>query len=196
MRGAPLSGFWRGLILILALWSGLLGAGPGMAQQLGVAQSPILTIESDRLFAESAFGRRVAREIEADSAVLAAENRRIEAELTQEEKDLTLRRPDLEPDAFRVLADAFDGKVQTIRRTQDAKARALNQKQDASRGMFFNAARPVLENLMRDAGATVILERATVFLSANLSDVTDLAITRMDAVLGEGPEMLPGADDE
>lgn len=172
----------------------LLMAAPVAAQQLGVAGSPILTIESNRLFAESAFGKRVAREIEADSAVLSTENRRIEAKLTSEERDLTERRSEMEPDAFRVLADAFDEKVQTIRREQDEKGRLLNQKQDASRGMFFNAARPILENLMREAGAAVILERSNVFLSANISDVTDLAITRIDAILGEGPEDLPGAD--
>ena len=174
----------------------LLVAVPVAAQQLGVTGSPILTIESNRLFADSAFGQRVAREIEADSAVLSAENRRIEAELTAEERDLTERRPEMEPDAFRVLADAFDEKVQTIRREQDEKGRLLNQKQDASRVMFFNAARPILENLMREAGAAVILERSTVFLSANISDVTDLAITRIDAILGEGPEDLPSADEQ
>ena len=174
----------------------LLVAVPVAAQQLGVTGSPILTIESNRLFADSAFGQRVAREIEADSAVLSAENRRIEAELTAEERDLTERRPEMEPDAFRVLADAFDEKVQTIRREQDEKGRLLNQKQDASRVMFFNAARPILENLMREAGAAVILERSTVFLSANISDVTDLAIARIDAILGEGPEDLPSADEQ
>ncbi len=171
-------------------------SGPSQAQQLGLAQSPILTIESNRLFTESAFGRRVAREVEADSAVLSAENRRIEAELIEEERELTRRRPEMEADTFRVLADAFDVKVQSIRHDQDEKARALNQKQEASRVMFFNTARPILENLMREAGAAVILERSTVFLSANISDVTDLAIARIDGALGDGPETLPGAEDE
>ena len=54
-------------------------AGPNF--QLGLPQSGILTIQPDRLFSESAFGKRVEREIEAEGAVLTAENRRIEAEL-------------------------------------------------------------------------------------------------------------------
>ncbi len=156
------------------------------AQQLGLPQSAILTIETDRLFAESAFGQRVANEIEAESAVLAAENRRIEAELTAEEKDLTERRPQMEPEAFRALADAFDEKVQSIRRAQDAKARTLNQKADKARVEFLRAARPMLEALMRESGASVILERNSVFLSANATDITDLAITRIDAAIGDG----------
>ncbi|QBF31688.1 OmpH family outer membrane protein [Thalassococcus sp. S3] len=163
----------------------------GQAQQLGTIQSPILTVESERLFAESQFGQRVARQIEAESAVLAAENRRIESELTAEEKDLTERRPGMDAGAFRALADAFDEKVQTIRRTQDAKARVLSQRRDADRLEFLQAAAPVLEVLMREAGASVILERSSVFFSANASDITDEAIARIDQTIGDGVKDPP-----
>jgi len=173
------------LCLVLSLTLGLL-ALPGQAQQLGLPHSPILTVATDRMFASSAFGQRIAREVEAESAVLAAENRRIEAELTAEEKDLTARRPDMEPQAFRALADAFDQKVQANRLAQDAKARALNQVGDAARVDFLRVARPILEELMREAGAGVILERSSVFLSSNATDITDLAIKRIDASIGEG----------
>ncbi|MDK3072541.1 OmpH family outer membrane protein [Sedimentitalea sp. JM2-8] len=174
-----------GLLLVLAVWTAWLV--PAAAQQLGLPQSAILTISSERMFAESAFGRRVAREIDSQSAVLAAENRRIEVELTAEEKDLTDRRPGMAPDAFRALADAFDTKVQDIRRRQDAKARALVQFQEDEQVRFLQAARPVLVELMRESGAGAILERSSVFLSANAIDITELAITRLDEVLGEAP---------
>lgn len=169
------------LVLVL-----LLPAFPAMAQQLGLPNSEILTISSERLFAESAYGKRVAAEIESQSAVLAAENRRIEAELTAEEKELTAKRAGMDPASFRVLADAFDEKVQLIRNTQDTKARALAQKTDAARVQFFEAARPVLGAVMQEAGATVILERSSVFLSANATDITEIAIERIDAIIGTG----------
>ena len=167
-----------------AIWALLVPAL--QAQQLGLPSSPILTIASERLFVDSAFGQRVAREIEAETAVLAAENRRIEAELTAEEQALTDRRAEMDPQAFRTLADAFDTKVQEIRRAQDGKARALARRREEAQEAFFQAARPVLATLMQEAGASVILERASVFLSANATDITDLAITRIDAAIGEG----------
>jgi len=173
----------------LILMSPALAVTPAFAQSLGTVVSPILTIESERFYAQSAFGQRVAREIEADGAVLAAENRKIEADLTEEEKMLTEQRAQMEADDFRVLADAFDEKVQTIRRTQDAKARVLNQRNESDRLEFVNAAGPVLEVLMRDAGAAVILERRSVFLSANAIDITEDAIQRMDAAIGDGSEL-------
>lgn len=170
----------------------MLGMGGAVvqAQQLGLPQSAILTISTERLFAGSAFGRRVASEIEAESAVLTAENRRIEADLTTEEKDLTQRRPDMDAEVFRALADAFDRKVQTNREAQDAKARTLNQIGDLARAEFLQVARPILEALMRESGAGVILERSNVFLSANATDITDLAITRIDTAIGNGAALI------
>jgi Skp family chaperone for outer membrane proteins len=170
-----------------------LGATPALqAQQLGLPQSSILTIASDRLFSESAFGQRIAAEIEEDSAVLSAENREKEAELTAEEQDLTDRRAGMDPDDFRTLADAFDAKVQMIRTTQDNKARALGLRRDEARSAFFDAARPVLASVMRETGAGVILERSSVFLSANATDITDIAIERMNAEIGDGEGLMSG----
>lgn len=177
------------VVLFAAALATLFGGRDAAAQDLGLPQSSFLTIESDRMFSDSLFGQRIANEIEAESAVLAAENRRMEAELTAEEKDLSQRRATMEADAFRALANAFDEKVQGIRRTQDAKARALNQKADKARVTFLRAARPVLEALMRETGAGVVLERSSVFLSANSTDITDTAIARIDAAIGDGASL-------
>ena len=62
-----------------------------------------------------------------------AENRRIEAELTAEERTLTEIRDDLSPVQFRARAAAFDEKVQRLRREQDEKARALGQTDEEAR---------------------------------------------------------------
>ncbi|QAX29469.1 OmpH family outer membrane protein [Leisingera sp. NJS204] len=193
----PAPSYWAALGLTIAL-SGS-GTVPALAQepaspppntgaefQLGLPQSGILTIQPDRLFSESAFGKRVEREIEAEGAVLTAENRRIEAELRAEELELTERRSDMAPDAFRALADAFDQKVQETRRRQDQKLREINQMGEEARREFIAASLPVLQQIMRETGAGAILDHASVFLSANAADITSLAIGRIDEVLGDG----------
>ncbi|MEX0365701.1 MAG: OmpH family outer membrane protein [Ruegeria sp.] len=172
----------RALCVILALLAPL----QALSQQLGVPQRAILTISSDRLFSESAFGRRVIDEIEADGAVLAAENERIIAQLSKEERELTARRAEMEPSAFRALADAFDAKVQSHRESQKAKLDALAARTDEARGAFLEMVQPVLARLMQETGAGVILERSNVFFSANATDITDLAISRIDAAIGDG----------
>ncbi|MGJ8616601.1 MAG: OmpH family outer membrane protein [Sulfitobacter sp.] len=173
----------------------LFGATPLLAQnqagstlERGSVISPILTIDSDRVFQESEFGLRVAQEVEVEGSKLAAENDKIAAELEAEEKELTAKRSGMTPDEFRVLADAFDKKVQQTRQAQAAKGRALNELLEKERDVFLTAAAPVLERLMRDAGAAVILDRRTVFVSASAVEITDDAIALLNETIGSGAE--------
>ncbi len=152
----------------------------------GDVQSSILVVEFDRLFTQSAFGQRFTREAEAESANINAQNRAIEAELTEEERQLTEQRSQMEPAEFRALADAFDEKVQRLRDEQDAKARALGQRSDEERRRFLAIARPVIDRLMQESGATIVLDRRAVFLSADFIDITDQAIERIDRTIGDG----------
>jgi Skp family chaperone for outer membrane proteins len=154
---------------------------------------PILVIDSERLFLSSDFGMRVAREIEARGNDLAAENRQIEAELAAAEQELTDRRALMTPEAFEPLADAFDTRVQETRQAQAAKSRALNVQLEREREAFLNAAGPVLQELMSDVGASVVLDRRTVFISTNSADITSAAIARLNADLGEGVAADPVA---
>ncbi|MFN3641913.1 MAG: OmpH family outer membrane protein [Gemmobacter sp.] len=174
----------------IVLAAALAAASPVAAQET-LPQSPILTLNEERLFAASAFGQRVLGEIAAAEAALAAENRALEEELVAEERALTERRATTASDAFRALADAFDTRVQTVRRTQEAKARDLARRREAERQRFFEAALPVLGQLARDAGAVAILTDQAIVLSFDRIDITDAAIARLDAVLGTGEAPPP-----
>lgn len=167
----------------------VLGATAVSAQTLQMPRTPILTIESDRLFSESAFGLRVAEEIEAEQSVLMAENRKIEAELAAEEKRLTDLRKEMSPGDFRAIADAFDERVQEIRRTRDAKGRAIGEMRERQQSLFIQAAQPILIELMRNAGAAMILERRTVLISIDAVDITNLAIEKLNAAIGDGTDL-------
>jgi len=183
----------RALCLIYTVL-GLLCVGPMSAVAQDQVQTvPILVIDSERLFLSSDFGMRVAREIEARGNDLAAENRQIEAELAAAEQELTDRRALMTPEAFEPLADAFDTRVQETRQAQAAKSRALNVQLEREREAFLNAAGPVLQELMSDVGASVVLDRRTVFISTNSADITSAAIARLNADLGEGVAADPVA---
>lgn len=157
-------------------------AGLALAQQAQVElPPPVLTIDADRLLAQSAFGRALAEEVEAAARQLAEENRRIEADLLAEERALTERRGALGPEEFRPLAGAFDEKVQRLRTEQDEKERALADLREEGRQRFFQQAVPILSEIVRERGALVLLDRRYVFLSADAIDITDVAIDRIDA---------------
>ncbi len=147
-------------------------------------------VDQERMFQESRFGQRVLSEIDRRSEALASENRRIEAELTGEERALTDERPDLAPEVFRERAAAFDDKVTRIRSEQDAKARALASYQEEERQAFVRAAAPILADLLADLDAAVLLDRRVVLSVADRADVTERAVERIDAALADG-----GADE-
>ncbi|MGB8813208.1 MAG: OmpH family outer membrane protein [Paracoccaceae bacterium] len=154
-------------------------------------RSPVLTITQDRLFSGTLYGQAVQARIEAASQALQAENRKIEADLEAEESNLTTRRATLPPAEFRALADAFDTKVEGIRTAQDAKARALAKSQEQGRQLFFDTAVPILAALMAELGAVAILNKEAIVLSFDTIDITDRAIVRIDAVLGDGSKLPP-----
>jgi Skp family chaperone for outer membrane proteins len=182
----------RAALLAMAVaW--VAGGAAAQPAQLEVPP-PVLTIDADRLLAESAFGRALAQEVEDAARRLAEENRRIEADLLEEERALTERRSGLAPEDFRPLADAFDEKVQRLRTEQDEKERALSTLREQGRQRFFQQTVPILSEIVREQGALVLLDRRDVFLSADSIDITDLAIARIDATVaapespqGEGP---------
>lgn len=178
----------------------LAGLGPAgaVAQNIGgplgtgLTDSPILVIDFDRVFAQSAFGQRLEETMESEGSAIATENRRIEAELIEEERRLTDQRSTMPSAEFRVLADAFDEKVQRLRAEQDAKARSLSARQDEARRQFLSLAEPAIEQLMRETGAVMILERRAVFVAADAVDATDRAIALLDQEVGDGgPDILP-----
>lgn len=162
--------------------------GPANAQDMSprVPQSSVVVLDRDLLFSGSLFGQRVARDIEAATAALSVENRRIETDLEREERELTDRRATMDATAFRELATEFDARVTEIRRTQDAKARAIQQQGERAQALFLERANPVLIDLARETGALVILDRRIVIASADQVDITDLALSRIDAALGDG----------
>ena len=170
----------------------LVPVGAVQAQEAGSGLSPVLTIDSEKVFGTSEIGQKITDKLEAELESLVAENRKIEADLTAEEQDLTAKRAGMDPTEFRALADAFDVKVQRIRSEQDAKQRALQARREAERQNFIDVIAPILTSIGRERGAIVILERRSVVLSADSADITDEVISRINAALADGsvPEAL------
>jgi Skp family chaperone for outer membrane proteins len=148
--------------------------------------SGIVILNQERLLAQSLYGQRIQRELEAASQALSQENREIESQLTAEELRLTEQRPTMTPAEFRVLAEEFDGRVEAIRSAQEAKNRSLQTQAEAAQARFFELSFPVLLEIVQRRGAAVLMDSRAVLLSAEGVDITDAALAGIDAVVGEG----------
>lgn len=182
----------------------LICAGPVSAQTTEAsraAQSPFLTLNQERLYQQSDFGKRVKAYLQDEAAKLGIENRRIDAALTEEEKRLTTERPTMEAAEFRVLAADFDERVTAIRQAQQSKQASIQREGDTERARFFELAFPVLLALVEETGAVAILNDAAVIFSIRQIDITDAAIIRVNEIVGaaipdpeQGPAPLPRPD--
>lgn len=167
----------------------VLASSPVVAQSIGVVQSDVLVVNPDQLFAETRLGQRMTDELQAERDALIALNRDLEQQLETEEQALTELRAETSPEEFRAMADAFDRKVQQIRQDSERRARDLERSRSQAPVAFMRVVEPVLIEIMRDAEAAVILDSRATLLSVEEVDITDLAISRVDATIGD---TLPG----
>lgn len=164
-----------------------------LAQNLGQILSPILIIDREKLFAESAFGQSIMAQLNDISAGLEAETREIVTNLEAEELNLSMARSTLPAEEFRALADAFDIKVQQLRQSRSAAEEQQLLDIEKARIVFLEQVNPILATLMQEAGAIVLMERRDVVISANSIDITTKAISRIDALFARGA--VPAAGD-
>ncbi len=170
-------------------------AAPVLAQDFGQIVSDILVVDRERLFQESTFGQAISDLLETERARLEAETQQIEADLEAEEQALTDARASLSNEEFRTRADVFDAKVRELRQQRDKAQEDLVAQIEKTRRAFLVAINPILVGLMRDAGASILLDRRSVLFSASRIDITDRAIELVDQKLGEGEGLDIGLPD-
>ncbi|MEL6509137.1 MAG: OmpH family outer membrane protein [Pseudomonadota bacterium] len=191
----------RLLLTALSFGLAMLSTSPAFAQAgLSPPQSPILVIESERLFIETEFGQASLRAIDDQARRLAAESREIDAQLIAEERALTEARPTLSPEEFRTRADAFDDRVLRLRRERDEAGAQLSAAREEAEAILRNAALPILAQIVLDRGAVAVFERRDVFIMDDSIDITDEAVARINEQLGAddvqtGPIETPAPTD-
>lgn len=172
------------LVFVLLLSAGALAQEPAGQDRL-IVPSPILVVDEAALFSRSAFGKQVEANLSALRNELISENRRIEAELAEEERILTERRLTMDPGEFRDAASAFDAKVVELRKVQDQRFEQLNSQREDALRRFDNIIRPVLGSIAIERGAVAVIKQDSVLISANAIDITDEAVRRIDEQLSD-----------
>lgn len=177
--------------LILICVAMLALSGPVFAQPLSLGRvdgPPIVILNQERLFSESLFGQRVQAELEEASSALSRQNRELEAALLEEEQSLTEQRTTMTAEEFRPLAEEFDTRVEEIRAVQSERLRRLSAQADGAEQLFIELTTPILRALLAEIGASAVLDSRVVIYVAEGGDVTEIALRRVNAELGDGGE--------
>ena len=162
--------------------AGMVGAAFWAASDVHAQElQGVAVVDQERVFRRSRLGQTLLAEIDERGSALAAENRQIEAELTEEERALTDARATLDGPEFRARAESFDQRVRQIRAEQDAKSAALARMQEQARQEFVRRITPILTSLLAETGAAVLLDRRVVLATSPEADITARAIERINA---------------
>lgn len=173
--------------------------GYSFGESIGTTNGPGLvlrSIDEERLFRGSQFGQRVLAEIDTASRALEDENAAFLDELTAREEELTRLRDEIDPDAFRAEAEAFDLRAEAIRQSQAQKLARFAQFEESERRRFFSQTGVVLQQVLEDEGAQILIAAGAVIIGVPEMDMTDQAIAAMDTEIGDGgappfPLILP-----
>ncbi len=165
------------------------GAGPAT---LPDTRGPtFLYVNQERILTGSRRGQALLAEEDAARDALRNDARRIDAAFEEEERALNEKRREMDPAAFRKLADDFDRRVVEARRQQDERASALAAEFDQKRRQFYAAVGPALVGLMERRGGLAIFDESSVLLADTSINVTDEVIAEIDRL---PPPQLAGKE--
>ena len=151
---------------------------------LGSEQSGLFTVDMNKLFRSSDFGKKIISANNKARLELQNENEELESELLSEEKELSEQRKILSLEDFQPKALEFDKKVSIIRTEQSAKEENLKNKARKQESEFYKRIYPLLYEILLDRGGLVLVDQRNVILWDTNVDITDDAIRLINQVLG------------
>ncbi len=152
-----------------------------------MAQSTILTIDQARVMRDSEVGKHILRqmesiaksmdsELQASSSPITSERDRLVNELKSLDADAVKSRPDIQK---RVQDLAVKGQKQQVE-AKYKQAELQITKQKAVKKVNDQLAQ-ILEKIVAERKADIILDRSLVIYGGKTSDVTDTAISRLNS---------------
>lgn len=158
----------------------LAGLAASLACGAGSAAEQIYVLSRERVLRETAVARRLGAAEARMTKQLQTLVDRTKTELAAEEVDLTRLRNELPAVEFELRVTDFDRRVRMARRLTQERATKLQKAFQEARARLVSQLPPVVNQLRRESGATMILN-ADLVLSVDQSfDLTDRAIVLLD----------------
>ena len=103
--------------------------------------------------------------------------------MLEERNKLIEQQSVIAPEAFELKAKDYEKKLQNYQSEKQNKLRNLEGVLQKARNEILENVKPILEELSKDLGVTVILEKNSVLLSATNMDITENVIKKLNKEL-------------
>jgi outer membrane protein len=181
MKYASLAGRAAAAFLVIAAVAGAVGAAPPPPQPIPVPK--ILIIDRAAVLQRSAAGQSIMRQVQmlATNAEksLKGRDQALRAEGQQLQQQLAI----LSASVKAAKIKAFEAKQQALQRDVQNQQLLIQGGLNAAREQVLKALGPLLQKIVVERGANIMIDRGAVVVSANGFDVTDQVIGRLNQIL-------------
>ena len=119
----------------------------------------VLVISHEKIFNDTNLGKAIFKKFKDEEKVLLIDAERIEKLFIEEEKELTLSRPNLNTNEFLNLASDFDKRVELERVNQRNKEAVINENLKKWKKIFFNTFMiPIIQDFMKIYEASIVID--------------------------------------
>ncbi len=146
----------------------------------GAPTARILMIDMRRVMAGSKVGQDIQRQVEALKAQAQTELKGEESSLRSEETQLQQQAAILAPDVKARRIKDFQAKAQAFQLKVQQRGGLIQGGVIKAQQQIEQALGPILQGIMKERGATVLLDRSSILLAPNSIDVTSLVVQRLD----------------
>jgi len=155
---------------------------PGPAPQ-GVPVPKILVIDRQALLRASKVGQDIARQVQGMTKAAEAELRGEGEGLRREEQALQQQIAILAPDVKAQKVHAFQAKQAAFQQKVQDKQNQIKYGVMLAQRQVEQAAGPIVQGIMQERGANLLVDRQAIVIGAPGLDVTAVAIQRLDQKL-------------
>ena len=145
----------------------------------------VLVISHEKIFNDTNLGKAIFKKFKDKEKILLIDAERIEKLFIEEEKELTLSRPNLDTSEFLNLANDFDKRVELERVNQRNKEAVINENLKKWKKIFFNTFMiPIIQEFMKIYEASIVIDIDSNAFKLVIFDsrinITDGVIKRMN----------------
>lgn len=165
-------------------------ATPAFAQAAAPAAAPapqsmILIVDMERLGAESAAGKSGAQQLQSKAQSVQARAKQLSDSLNAEVEAVRRQQQTnaMAPEALQAKERELNQKQNTYRQEIANREQDLQRSQAYVREQIFGAVGPIIGQVMRERGASVVLAREAALSFNSALDVTADVIRRLDTAL-------------
>lgn len=158
-------------------------AAPAAEKKGGLPPVVVALFDKESLFRESSVGKDLRKQLDDLRAKFQGDLSRRQEDLKKKEGDLRNRQAILSAEAFEAERKKFEEEVGGAQSQFEDRNREIQAAVARAEEEITKATTPILAEIMRQKGATLLLDKALVLISVNEFDITSEVIKKLDGAL-------------